>query len=132
MSCNSAIYCVNTTSQSYDANSQMPFGYVVRRYGGNVRLDGNALMLRGAGYYAIDVVLNTAPTGAGDITAQLYMDGVPVPGASTTVTATAGDTVALPISCMVRNCGQCCESSLTLLVDAAHTPVGLTTRVIKQ
>lgn len=132
MSCNSAIYCVNSTGQAYQANSQIPFGHAVRRYGCNCGLDGDAIVLRGSGYYLVDAVLVTTPTAAGEITAQLLGNGVPIPGASATVTATAaGDYVTLPISCMVRNCGPCCDVTLTLVVDAAHTLDHLATRAVK-
>ena len=133
MSCKSALYAVNSTSQLNAANAQVPFGSVVRRYGNNCQLDGGSIIVRGSGYYDVDISLSTAPTTEGEITAQLYKDGVAVPGATATATAAAaGDVVNLKITCLVRNCGQCCDGTLALFVTASHTPVNLATVVEKQ
>jgi len=132
MSCKSAIYTVNSVSQPYVANSQIPFGTVVRRFGRDCRLDGPSISLIGGGYYDVNISLSIAPTAAGEITAQLYRDGVAVPGALATETASAaGDLVTLPITCLVRNCGQCCSSTLSLFIDAAGTPTNFATKVEK-
>lgn len=132
MSCKSAIYTVNATSQLNAANAQVPFGSVVRRFGSNCQLDGGSIILDGPGYYDVSISLSTAPTAAGEITAQLYKDGVAIPGANATVTAAAGgDTVVLPIICTVRNCGQCCSGTLALFVTADHTPINFATKVRK-
>ena len=133
MSCKSALYAVNSTSQLNAANAQVPFGSVVRRYGNNCKLDGGSIIVSGRGYYDVDISLSTAPTTEGEITAQLYKDGVAVPGATATATAAAaGDVVNLKITCLVRNCGQCCDGTLALFVTASHTPVNLATVVEKQ
>ena len=133
MSCKSALYAVNSTSQLNAANAQVPFGSVVRRYGNNCQLDGGSIIVSGRGYYDVDISLSTAPTTEGEITAQLYKDGVAVPGALATATAAAaGDVVNLKITCLVRNCGQCCDGTLALFVTASHTPVNLATVVEKQ
>ena len=133
MSCKSALYAVNSTSQLNAANAQVPFGSVVRRYGNNCQLDGGSIIVSGSGYYDVDISLSTAPTTEGEITAQLYKDGVAVPGATATATAAAaGDVVNLKITCLVRNCGQCCDGTLALFVTASHTPVNLATVVEKQ
>lgn len=132
MSCRSAIYAVNSVSQPYAANSQIPFGTVVRRFGRDCQLDGPSIALLGGGYYDVDVSLSIAPTAEGEITAQLYKDGAAVPGALATETASAaGDVVNLHVACLVRNCGQCCSSTLSLLVTAAGTPANLSTKVEK-
>lgn len=132
MSCKSAIYTSNTSGQHYAARTQVPFGTVIRRYGCNCQLVGGSIILRGAGYYGIDGVMSTSVTATGEITAQLYRDGVAVPGASSTVTVTAaGDTVALPITCIVRNCGQCSDSVLSVELDGDHTLVSFPAKVTK-
>lgn len=132
MSCKSAIYTVNSVQQPYAANSQIPFGTVVRRFGNNCQLDGPSIALNGGGYYGIDISLSIAPTAAGEITAQVYSNGVPVPGAlATNTAANAGDVVSLPITGMVRNCGQCAVSTLSLFITAAGTPTNFATKVDK-
>lgn len=64
-------------------------------------------------------------TAAGVVTAQLYQDGIAVPGANDSVTATAGGTVSLDIHALVRNCGCDCNTVLTIAVDAAGTLVNM-------
>ena len=133
MSCKSAIYTVNSTGQVVTANSQIPFGSVIRRYGCNCKLDGTSIILEGGGYYKVDSSLSIAPSAEGEITAQLYKDGVAVPGATATATAAAaGDTVNLKITALVRNCGQCCSSTIGIFVTAAGTPVNFATEVEKK
>lgn len=134
MSCNSAIYTVNNTKQTIGSAGQIPFGSIVRRFGKNVqKLDGGSIVLCGSGYYDVEIQANLAPTVAGDISIQLYQDGVPVPGAVVIGTvANANDYVSLGISCLVRNCAQNCNSSvLTLVTDAEAVVENLATVVKK-
>lgn len=124
MSCKSAIFTVNSSGQTLAENGQVPFGSAVRRYGCNCMLDGGSISLLGSGYYDASVSLTVEPTAEGTITAQLYKDGVAIPGAIATATAAAaGDAVTLPISCLVRNCGCNCNGTLSLMVTAEATLV---------
>lgn len=64
--------------------------------------------------------------------AQLYQDGVAIPGAFATATpAEAGDPVTLPIVALVRNCGYNCSSVLTVRINAGCTINNLATTVEK-
>lgn len=123
----SELYAVNSTGQLLAENSQVPFGSVVRRRGCGCRLDGDSIVLCGNGYYDIDVSLSTEPSAAGDITIQLYQDGVAIKGANATATAVGGDAVNLFITCTVRNC--CCNSVISLFATAAHTPINMASRI---
>lgn len=130
MSLKSVLYAVNSSGQQLPAGGQVPFGSAVRRYGCNCMLDGDSISLVGSGYYDVSVSLCLAPTAEGEVTAQLYKDNVAVPGALATVTAgAAGDTVTLPICCVVRNCGCDCNGTLSLRVTAASTLVSCATVV---
>ena len=122
----SELYAVNSTGQLLVGNSQVPFGSVVRRRGCDCRLDGDSIVI-GPGYYDVNVSLSTAPSAEGDVTIQLYQDGVPVTGATATETAAAGgDAVNLSVSCVVRNCCKC-RSVLSAYVSVAHTPLNMST-----
>ena len=126
MSCNSAIYTVNNTNQavttSDDAFVQVPFGSVVRRFGKALQLDGGSIVAFGSGYFDCEASLSVSPTAIGTISAQLYQDGNPVPGAiATGYASTAGNPVTLPISALVRNCGCDCNSTLSVRVNASCT-----------
>ena len=136
MSCNSAIYTVNTTNVAVtpgvDQFAMIPFGSVVRRFGKNLQLDGGSILCCGSGYYDVEVSANLVATAEGEISVQLYQNGTAVPGTLKTVTAAAaGDYVDIPITALVRNCGCGCNSSLTIGVNAACTVASLSTVVEK-
>lgn len=137
MSCNSMIYTANTSNVVVnvvnDQFVQVPFGSVARRFGRNLTLDGGGIVACGSGYYKCTCSLTVVPTAEGEITAQLYQDGNPVPGAKMTQTAgAAGDYVGLSFPCAVRNVG--CESSsvLSVCVNAPCTIVNFSCLVEKE
>lgn len=114
MSCSSAIYTANTTPQELLANAQIPFGSIVRRFGRNVNLDGFGITMCGDGYYKCDCSVTLEPTEAGPVTAQLYVNGEPYPGAIATGTvAAAGDSINLSFPAIVR-LRRCGDNSATL------------------
>ena len=124
MSCKSAIYTVNNTNTTITVGAgetaQIPFGSVIRRFGKYVNLDGGSILCYDSGYFDTEISLTVSPTAATAITAQLYQDGVAVPGAFATATPTdAGDPVSLPITALIRNCGCNCSSVLTIKVNAS-------------
>lgn len=80
MSCNSALYAVNTTAGTPIAvGGTVPLTQVVRRFGCGVVLSGNAITVKGRGYYDIDATVSVAATAAGPVTVSLLKDGQPVP-----------------------------------------------------
>lgn len=135
MSCNSAIYTVNNSNPAIATTPgvfvNVPLGSVIRRFGRNLALDGNSIQCYGSGYYDVEASVSMVATAAGIVTAQLYQDGVAVPGALASATATAGGTVNLGISALVRNCGCDCNSVLTIAVDAAGSVSNLSVVVEK-
>jgi hypothetical protein len=117
MSCKSAIYTANTTPTTITLTTAqptavLPLGTVVRRFGRNIQLSGNGILLDGEGYYDINASVTMTPTTAGNYTVSLFRDGVAIPGATQTVTATAAGTVTINIPAIVRL--QCCDSSSTI------------------
>ena len=126
MSCNSAIYTVNATNTAITTTGntyvQIPFGSVVRRYCHALELDGGSIIACGPGYFDCDVILTVLPTTAGTVSAQLFKDGVAIPGAIAMGTAgAAGDPVALPINALVRNIGRGSSCVLSVKVNASCT-----------
>lgn len=113
-----AIYTANTTAVALGAGSTIPLGAIIRRFGCGLDLNGNSINLMGQGYYEVDASISYTPTAAGQLTVTLIADGVAVPGATATVTGTAGSTVNLHIVGMVK---RCCEGAgtLTLLINQA-------------
>lgn len=107
----SLIQTTNQTTQAVALNGIISLGSVLRRFGCNLRLSGNAVECTGEGYYTINCNVTVAPTAAGDVTVALYDSGVQIPGAIASGTvAAAGDLVTLPIETTIRQ-GCCCDSA---------------------
>lgn len=124
----SLIQTANSSNQNLTAGSVISLGSVLRRYGCNCRLNGNAIEVDGQGYYKINATITLAPTAAGNVTVAAYENGVLIPSAfaSGSVT-TAGNSITLPIVGTVRE-GCCCDgaSQVTFVLtvgDAAVTNI---------
>ncbi len=131
MSCNSAIYTVNTGATA-TAGGAIPLGSIIRRFGCNVNLNGNGIIINGAGYYDFDIILTAVPAAAGALTATLMRDGVAVPGATATATvATVGNSVTLPITAMVRQFANCDGATYTVVLSGAATVSNIAVTVDK-
>lgn len=115
----SAIYTAVTTGVAVSDGGVLPVGTVVRRFGCNLSADTNTIQTCGVGYYKIDAVATLAAASAAPITIALQQDGVPVPGATSTVTvAGTSDETVLPVTAIVRN--KCdCGSTLSFVVSGA-------------
>lgn len=128
----SALYVANTSNQTVQVDGIITPGTIVRRYGPNIGLAGNAIQIAGAGYYEINASLTAEATAAGEITVTVYKDGVPLQGATATETVAAvGDFVNLSISAIVREFCSCCDglTNLTFVLtdnDTTITNVAIT------
>lgn len=127
MSCKSALYAAMQTPTAVAVDGVIPLGSLIRRYGCDLSLNGNAVNIAGgnqsAGYYDVDVSVTVTPAAAGTVTITLYKDGVAVPGATASATAAANGTVDLSIPALVRQV--CCAegSALTLVLAGAAATV---------
>ena len=123
MSCKSALYAAMQTPSAVAVGGVIPLGSLIRRYGCDVALNGNAVNITGAGYYDADASVTVTPAAAGTVTVTLYKDGVAVPGATASATAAANGTVDLSIPALVRQV--CCAegSALTLVLAGAAATV---------
>lgn len=128
----SLIQTTNQTTQTVAENSIISLGSVLRRFGCNCRLSGNAIEVTGEGYYTIDANVSVAPTAAGAVTVALYNNGVQIPGAIAYGTAAAAeDAVTLPIETTIRQ-GCCSTDSITcVLVEGAGEVSNISVRVEK-
>ena len=108
----SAIYTTNTTSPTIAVDGIIPVGTTTRRYGCNIRQDGNAITLCGQGYYLVNVSATVTPTAAGTVSVTAQKDGVAIVGATGSETVAAVSNAAnISITAIVRNaCG--CDSSI--------------------
>lgn len=130
----SLIQTTNQTTQTVAENGILSLGSVLRRYGCNCRLSGNAIEIVGEGYYKVDATVSVAPTAVGNVTVALYNNGVQVQGAiGYGSVSTAENPVTIPIVSTIRQ-GCCCDSadSLTLvLLEGAGDVLNVSLRVEK-
>lgn len=128
MSCKSALYAAMQTPSAVAVGGVIPLGSLIRRYGCDVSLNGNAVNITGgtqsAGYYDVDASLTVAPAAAGTVTVTLFKDGVAVPGATASATAAAADdALDLNITALVRQVCCAAGSALTLVLTGAAASV---------
>lgn len=118
----SAIYTVNESSQNITPNGTIGLGSVIRRFGPNLCLSGNAIQVNGSGYYDIDANITVAPTAAGNVTVTALKDNVPIPGAIASETAAAAnDPINLSISALVREMCPCCDATSNITFELTGT-----------
>jgi hypothetical protein len=127
----SAIYTANAVASTVAVGDIIPLGSTSRRYGCNLRQDGNGITATGAGYYLVMMSATVAPTAAGAVTITGQKDGVAIIGATATSTAAAGAATDLAFSTVVRNIG--CDSSILsfVLTGAAATVSNFAVSVVK-
>ena len=129
----SLIQTVNQSSQAVALNGIIALGSVLRRFGCNLRLNGNAIEISGEGYYTADCNVTVVPTAAGNVTVALYANGVQIPGAIASSVGAAGSPVTLPISTTVRQ-GCCCDGATSItcaLLAGPGNVTNITTRIEK-
>ena len=69
MSCKSALYAAMQTPTAVAVGGVIPLGGLIRRYGCDIALNGNAVNLSGVGYYDVDASITATLTAAGAVTA---------------------------------------------------------------
>ena len=127
----SLIYTANTSVQNVAVDGIISPGTVIRRFGPNLSLSGNAIQIAGAGYYEINASFVVAPTAEGEVTITAYVNNVPVQGAIATATvAAAGDSVTLSIDSVFRQQCQCCEGLSNLTFVLTGTAANVTNSAI--
>lgn len=118
------IYTANTTAQAAPVGGTINLGGIKRRSGCVLSASGDTITLHKSGYYDVYAGVTLVPDEAGTVTVSLHQDGVPVPGATASATVAGADTsVALAFPAVVRLCGQCCTSNLTLVVTGVAASV---------
>ena len=109
------IYTTNTSSPTIAIGDIIPVGVTSRRYGPNIKQDGNAITLYGQGYYLINVSATVSPTAAGTVSVTAQKDGVAIIGATGSQTVALNGMANIGITAVVRNaCG--CDSSILSFV----------------
>ena len=130
----SLLQTTNQSTETIAVNGIIPLGSVLRRFGCNIKLSGNAIEISGEGYYTIDCDVTISPTAAGVVSVALYKDGVQIPSAiASGYVAEADSPVTLPITTTIRQ--RCCENvnNITcVLLEGPGTLDNISTRSEKK
>lgn len=118
-----AIYTTNVSGATVAAGGIVPVGGTTRRYGCNIKQDGNTITLCGQGYYLVNVSATLAPSEAGTVTLTAQKDGVPIIGATGAETVAASGTANIHLTAIVRNACGCDSSILSLLLGGVAAGV---------
>lgn len=120
----SAIYMADPSSNGVSVGEAIPLGSTQRRYGCNLMGNGNAVSVRGTGYYLVSFNATIAPTAAGTAVATLLRGSATVPGAVASVTATAaGQPQTVGFTAIVREFCNAEPSSLSVQLSGADSVV---------
>lgn len=112
----SILYAANTAPQNALASgSYVDPGVTIRRTGCACGVRDNAILCSGTGYYRIDASFAAVPSATDSVTITAYRDGVAIPGAVATFTASVRETI--PMSFVIRN--TCCSTSSLITFQVA-------------
>lgn len=133
----SVIQIVNVTSQSVVENGTVNLGSIIYRFGPNLSTNNGALIITGTGYYGVEISATILPSAAGQVTMELYQNGVPITGASASIEAsstTVPVTLTLPPTMVKINySGDCpCERLPETISLVLTTGAGTVSNVVTQ
>lgn len=122
---------VNTSATTLTDNQIIPVGAVALRTNTDARMNSGTVEIQRPGVYEVLGNFSIAATATGPVTVQMQANGTDVPGATATVTATAAETVSLPVQGYVRATPAATGSTIpiTWVVNAAGTLVNAVTSV---
>ena len=132
----SAIYTVNNTLAEIVDGDTIPLGTIIRRYGQNVRQNGNAVAICDKpgcpGYYMVHVVATIETSTAGDYKVKLLQDGIDVIGGVAEINPAPATTILpFPINIPVRNsCGG--DSALSIKLEGGDAKIINMTTVVEK
>lgn len=127
----SLIQVSNQSVQTVADGTIINLGSVLRRFGCNLKLSGNAIEVDGEGYYTVDAMVTATPTADGTVTVAVYKDGVQVPGAIGSQTGAGPMTI--PVATTIRKGCNCdgADNLTVVLVEGAGEVSNVSVRVEK-
>jgi len=127
------IYKVNNRQQAVVATgTSIDFGNIIRRYG-CIQGNGDGVHLPCTGYYALDGSFDVLGTAGGTMTIQFYYNGIPIPGASASLTTAADVRNSVTIPAIVRqNCPKNPGAITAIASGVAGTITQATIRLVKE
>lgn len=115
---NSVLYASNNIEQTIAVGgTTINFGSAVRKFGCCLELSGGNPLIKNSGYYSVDANINLATTSAGDVTIQLYKDGMPLTGAKAVFTADTGTNYQVTIPTLIKQGCGCMEGIITAVIS---------------
>ena len=88
----SAIYVANSSVQNVPVDGIINLGTVIRRFGPNVALSGNAIQISGQGYYNIEINVTAADQTGPTCTFGSFSQDMLIPGGTAEIVLTCTDT----------------------------------------
>lgn len=124
----------NTTSTALIANQVIPLNAVLDT-NNSLNFSNNTIKINKAGYYDVTGNFVITATAAGNISVELFANGVAIPEAISTVTvAAAGDIVTIPlhdIIRVIRSSNVSNTAELTFVVTTACTLTSAVATVVE-
>ena len=116
------------TGTAVPANTNVPL-VAVKNTNNRTRVNSanNTISFYKTGLYDLNAILVVTDVAAGNVTAQLYRDGVAVPGATASATSAATtDLITLPLQDAFAVINEMCGSlaNVSIQCDVAVTPTG--------
>lgn len=111
------IYAGDTNTQLIPSTGGVVnFNSVIRKKGCHLQLSGGNVTTHGEDHYVVLVNLSVSGTGAGTLDVQLFADGVPITGASASITTADATVYQLLVPGVVKE--SCyCEKTITCFVS---------------
>lgn len=133
----SLIQVANTSIQAVTPATGSPaivsLGNTIRRYGCNLRQNGNSIEENGEGYYEIEGNITVAPTAVGTVTVALFENGEVMPGSQVSgsvPTATNPVTLSLFATSRIPCCGNSSNISVGVIAGVGNVQ-NVTLRIVK-
>lgn len=124
------LQAINTTSTTLTAEQLIPLTQKIRK-GCTATLNSNTISLNCKGTYMVSVNADFTATAAGNTVLQLFNNGVAIPDAKSTVTATDGGTVTQSFTTLIQVTCPALTPNLTLTESADGTLVNASVVVTK-
>lgn len=130
-----SVYVSNETTTDVQSGELIPIGSIVRRRGGCMELNGNAITILDCGYFDVDVAVTFTSKEAGDAVIELRHNGIIVAGATATesIFSPETETRSVCIPATIRIPFKCNPATITVTVNGIPISVeNFAIRIVKQ
>lgn len=118
----SLLYSVNTNSQTLTAGATVDFGNIVHKRGCAINMSAGNIQLNSSGYYDVDANITFTAGATGTAVLSLLKNGMPIPGATETISTTETAQYTVDIPAIVRD--KCCiDNYISCTISGIATTV---------